>query len=112
MQGQGETLLDGALLCHGFAFLQKIDLRNLYAVDEIFRGKGEMIVTDSEPDMAMTVPEVSEYLQLAESTVYKLAKERKLPGRKVGGAWRFSRKGLEEWLARPAIESDLQNEGY
>lgn len=49
----------------------------------------------------MTVKEVSEYLRLAESTVYKLASEGKLPGRKVGGTWRFSRKGLEDWLARP-----------
>ncbi len=79
---------------------------------EIFSRKGEMDVTNSESDIAMTVPEVSEYLQLAESTIYKLAKERKLPGRKVGGAWRFSRKGLEEWLVRPALESDLQNEEY
>ena len=71
-----------------------------------------MDVTNSESDIAMTVPEVSEYLQLAESTIYKLAKERKLPGRKVGGAWRFSRKGLEEWLVRPTLESDLQNEEY
>ncbi|MCI0579204.1 MAG: helix-turn-helix domain-containing protein [Chloroflexi bacterium] len=55
-------------------------------------------VRDLEPDVIMTVQEVSAYLKLAESTVYKLAREGKLPGRKVGGAWRFSRKGLERWM--------------
>lgn len=51
-------------------------------------------------DAVMTVKEVSGYLRLAESTVYKLASEGKLPGRKVGGKWRFSRIGLEDWLRR------------
>lgn len=58
----------------------------------------------NQEDQVMTVKEVSEYLRLAESTVYKLASEGKLPGRKVGGTWRFSRKGLEDWLARPGHE--------
>lgn len=52
----------------------------------------------SNEDAIMTVKEVSDYLRLAESTVYKLAHDGKLPGRKVGGKWRFSRIGLEEWL--------------
>ena len=52
----------------------------------------------NQEDQVMNVKEVSEYLRLAESTVYKLASEGKLPGRKVGGTWRFSRKGLEDWL--------------
>jgi excisionase family DNA binding protein len=46
----------------------------------------------------LTVREVSDYLRLAESTVYKLAQEGALPGRKVGGTWRFSRKKLKKWL--------------
>ena len=58
----------------------------------------------SEPDAVFTVTEVSEYLKLAESTIYRLAKERKLPCRKVGGAWRFSRKGIDDWLAQTPVE--------
>ncbi|KAA3659009.1 MAG: DNA-binding protein [Chloroflexi bacterium] len=59
----------------------------------------------SEVDAIMTVKEVSIYLRLAESTVYKLAQEGQLPGRKVGGAWRFSRKGLEGWIAKSPLAS-------
>ena len=69
-------------------------------------------MTIIEPDAVLTVSEVSEYLKLAESTVYRLAKEKKLPGRKVGGAWRFSRKGLEEWLMRSPDESGFENDGF
>jgi excisionase family DNA binding protein len=62
----------------------------------------------TEEDAVMTVKEVSVYLRLAESTVYKLAQEGQLPGRKVGGAWRFSRKGIEGWLGeRPLVEKYL-----
>mgnify|MGYP003979795683 CR=1 FL=1 len=49
-------------------------------------------------DMVMTVDEVSEYLRLAQSTVYKLVNEGKIPGVKIGGSWRISRRVLDEWL--------------
>jgi excisionase family DNA binding protein len=57
-------------------------------------------------DAVLTVKEVSEYLKLAESTVYKLVQENKLPGRKIGGAWRFSRRMLERWLEQPSDERE------
>lgn len=62
----------------------------------------------SEPDSVMTVAEVSHYLKISESSVYRLAKGGKLPARKVGGVWRFSREALKAWLARPmdATNSD------
>ena len=52
-------------------------------------------------DIIMTIRDVASYLRVAESTIYKLANEGQLPGRKVGGGWRFSRKELERWLLRP-----------
>ena len=63
----------------------------------------------SEPDSVMTVTEVSDFLKISESTVYRLAKGGKLPARKVGGVWRFSREVLRAWLAQPAnaTNSDL-----
>jgi excisionase family DNA binding protein len=51
-----------------------------------------------DADAVLTVREVAHYLRLAESTVYRLAQEGKLPGRKIGGAWRFPKKSLDEWL--------------
>lgn len=53
-----------------------------------------------EPDQVLTVREVSHYLKLGRSTVYRLAQGGRLPGRKVGGTWRFSRRNLDEWLVQ------------
>ncbi len=55
-------------------------------------------MNDMESTTVMTVREISEVLRLTESTVYKLLHEGKLPGRKVGGQWRVSRKAFEGWL--------------
>ncbi len=55
-------------------------------------------MNEGTSDFIMTVEEVSEYLRLAQSTIYKLLNEGKLPGRKIGGSWRFSRRALDEWL--------------
>lgn len=56
-------------------------------------------MSETTSDNVMTVKEVAEYLRVAESTVYRLVKNRSLPSRKLGGMWRFSRKGIETWLA-------------
>lgn len=58
---------------------------------------------------AMSVKDVSIYLNLAKSTIYKLAQEGKLPGRKIGGRWRFSRAELDRWLQHP-IEADIKRQ--
>lgn len=52
-----------------------------------------------EPDVVMTVDEVAQFLRLAKTTVYQLARDGELPGRKAGGQWRFSRRELQRWLA-------------
>ena len=49
----------------------------------------------------LTIRDVAVYLKMAESTVYKLANDGQIPGRKVGGGWRFFKKELERWLLRP-----------
>ncbi|MEQ8164717.1 MAG: helix-turn-helix domain-containing protein [Alphaproteobacteria bacterium] len=53
----------------------------------------------------MTIKEVAEYLKLTEKTAYRLAAERKIPGFKVGGAWRFRRSEIDEWIERKTKES-------
>jgi excisionase family DNA binding protein len=49
-------------------------------------------------DDLLTVREVATYLRKSPSTVYRLTREGRLPAKKVGGTWRFSRKSLDEWL--------------
>jgi len=49
-------------------------------------------------DQIMTLKEVAEYLKLTQKTAYRLAAEKKLPGFKVGGSWRFKVSDLEAWI--------------
>src|ERR1700693_5789307 len=53
-------------------------------------------VVNSNSEIA-TVKEVSEYLRVHPSTVYRMLAKRQLPGFRVGSDWRFSVKALEQW---------------
>ena len=47
----------------------------------------------------LTPREAAEYLSVHVRTIYRLAKNREIPGRKVGGSWRFKKDALDEWLS-------------
>ncbi len=52
-----------------------------------------------ENTSVMTIDELSTYLKVAKSTLYKLAQEDKLPGQKVGRHWRFHKETIDRWLS-------------
>ena len=58
----------------------------------------------------LTVDQVADLLHLHAMTVYRLAKEGKLPGFKVGGRWRFHRNTLDEWMVDRAQVARLEAE--
>jgi excisionase family DNA binding protein len=45
----------------------------------------------------LTVDELSEYLHVHRTTIYRLLKEGKLPGFRVGSDWRFNLEEIERW---------------
>ena len=49
-------------------------------------------------DEVLTLQECSQYLKIAESTIYLLARKGKIPCQKVGRNWRFSKQALDMWL--------------
>ncbi len=55
----------------------------------------------------MSVRELADYLRLSVHTVYRLAEQGKLPGRKVGKHWRFHRDVIVAWLATYREEDAL-----
>lgn len=55
---------------------------------------------DKPSDSVMTIDDLSTYLKVAKSTLYKLAQEGKLPGQKVGRHWRFRKETVDRWLDR------------
>ncbi len=48
----------------------------------------------------LTVQEVSNYLRVHPSTIYKLLKRHELPAFRIGGSWRFIDTDIDKWLAR------------
>lgn len=46
----------------------------------------------------LTLNELAEYLRVKPITIYKHAKQGKLPGFKVGERWRFRMKEIEHWI--------------
>jgi excisionase family DNA binding protein len=51
-----------------------------------------------QPDV-LNVKQAAALLQVQEETVTELADAGELPGRKLGGEWRFARRALLTWLA-------------
>ena len=48
----------------------------------------------------LTIEEAAEYLQLGKRSVYKLAKEGKIPGKKLLNKWRFEKETLRRWVSQ------------
>jgi excisionase family DNA binding protein len=46
----------------------------------------------------LTVREVSRYLRVHQTTVYRLLKAHKLPAFQVGSDWRFNREEIRRWI--------------
>jgi len=45
----------------------------------------------------ITVGELSEYLRVHSSTLYRLLKKGQLPGFKIGSDWRFNLETIDKW---------------
>ena len=58
---------------------------------------------EEKPDSVMTIDELSGYLKIARSTLYKLAQEGKVPCQKVGRHWRFRKEAIDRWLERAGV---------
>ena len=59
----------------------------------------------------MTIKDVTKYLKLNRMTVYKLAKDGKLPAVKIGSEWRFDKAMIDAWLKdKFGIASQIKGE--
>lgn len=65
-------------------------------------------MTDNPPPV-MTIEEISKYLQIPLSSLYKLAQEGKIPCQKVGRHWRFRKEAIDRWLENTS-RGEMDNE--
>jgi len=48
-------------------------------------------------EQIFTIKELSEHLRVHPTTIYRLLRQGRLPGFRVGSNWRFNRAAIEEW---------------
>jgi len=69
---------------------------------------------DEMKSKVLTVQEVSTYLRVHPSTIYRMLKKNQLPAFRVGSDWRFTVEAIDKWRAsvspahqrrRPSINS-------
>ncbi len=53
---------------------------------------------EAEPGGVLTIEELSTYLKIPKSTLYKLVRDGKIPSQKVGRHWRFRKAAIDRWL--------------
>ena len=48
----------------------------------------------------LTIDELSNYLKISINSLYKLAQQRRIPGKKVGKHWRFDTATINSWIVK------------
>ena len=56
----------------------------------------------------LTVQEVSRYLRVHPSTIYRMLKRNELPAFRVGSDWRFTVEAIDQWRAKVEAGEPLQ----
>ena len=46
----------------------------------------------------MTIEETAKYLKIGKSSLYKMAREGKIPAVKIANQWRFRKEDIDKWL--------------
>jgi len=64
----------------------------------------EVYLMDEKLGAVLTIEELSVYLKIPKSTLYKLVREGKVPSQKVGRHWRFRKKAIDRWLDETRVE--------
>jgi excisionase family DNA binding protein len=58
----------------------------------------------------LTVEDVAKRFHVNVTTIYRLAQQKKLPGFKIGGQWRFEQEMLNHWVAEQVTISWIRAE--
>jgi excisionase family DNA binding protein len=74
-------------------------------MDERFKDHANIYSGGEDPAVSkvMTSVEAADYLKMHVKTVCRLAKEGKIPAKKVGSEWRFLRSVLDRWLTEELV---------
>jgi excisionase family DNA binding protein len=57
-----------------------------------------------ENNAVLDIEQLSQYLKVPKSTLYRLVRENRIPSHKVGKHWRFRKEAVDQWLDRPSYQ--------
>ncbi|MGD0117998.1 MAG: helix-turn-helix domain-containing protein [Candidatus Binatus sp.] len=63
---------------------------------------------DEMKSRVLTVQEVSSYLRVHPSTIYRMLKKNQLPAFRVGSDWRFTVEAIDKWRATVELSAPAQ----
>ena len=55
-------------------------------------------IADGDAEEILTPIELAKYLRVRRNTIYRLLRENKIPGFRVGSEWRFSSRQIDRWI--------------
>jgi len=67
-------------------------------------------VTNEKPGDALTIDELTAYLKIPKSTLFKLVREGKIPSQKIGRHWRFRKVAIDQWFEEPRANKPLSGQ--
>jgi excisionase family DNA binding protein len=76
-------------------------LKRSDSIPHNFRKRERVMADDRE---LLTVKEVGDLLQVHPGTLYKMAREGKIPGFRVGTEWRFRKDVIRRWMAEKSMQ--------
>lgn len=59
----------------------------------------------SVKEEVLTIKEASDYLKIAEKTLYRFIREQNMPAFKLGREWRFKKSLLDSWIEKRISQS-------
>jgi excisionase family DNA binding protein len=65
-----------------------------------------MLNPDSKLEI-LTLKQVAKYLQATDSTIYRLATEKKIPAFKVVGMWSFRHTNIGNWIKQESSKDEI-----
>jgi len=68
-------------------------------IDRFWKQSDTQAMSQVHTEQVLTLQELSEYIRIAESSLYKLVREGRIPAKKLGKQWRFHRPTIDLWLA-------------
>ena len=68
---------------------------------------GTKTLLNALPARLMTVRDLSEYLHVHKSTIYRMLRQREIPAFRIGSDWRFNIESVDRWCSEQSERREM-----